>query len=422
MNLVRTLPRIDRTRFEFVVCAYLEHGELATALRQAGIEVIGPLVHPSQRRALRVASAMQGPTLGGTLLKRFPAALKLISTFSWKLARRILKLPFTVYVYLRIVQQLARYLSASNIDIIHTLIPDAYLVGSLANILVCRRPLIMSRVAMNAYQSSNLFLRTLERHALHRFVHCAIGNSNAILRQLRGEGIPDAKLHLIRNGIDVAAFEKEMVSREQARRYLGISSGSVTFSSVANLYGYKGHRDLLNALSLMRHHFSQDWTLLLVGRDIEDNLVQLRRLSQQLGLSQHIFFLGQRMDVPIVLSAADVHVSASHEEGLPNNIIEAMCASLPVVATNVGGVPELVIHGSTGLLVPARKPGNMADALHILATDPRMRKRLGAAGRTRVESLASIDRRIAALESIYLELARKSDARIITGRNHARGR
>jgi glycosyltransferase involved in cell wall biosynthesis len=420
MNLVRALPRIDRTQFEFVVCAYSKHGELATALTQAGIEVIGPILHQSHRqRALSLAR--EGTILEGAHLKGLPAALKLISISSQKLARRILKLAFTIYIYLRIVQKLARYIRASNIDIIHTLLPDAYLIGSLANILVRRRPLVMSRLSMNAYQNLKPFRGILERHVLHRFVHRAIGNSNAILTQLRTEGLPASKLHLIRNGIDVAAFEREMVSREQARHYLGLSSGSLIFSSVANLHGYKGHRDLLNALSLMSNQFSEEWTLLVVGRDIDGNLAELRRLSQQLGLSQHIFFLGQRMDVPIVLSAADVHVSASHEEGSPNNVIEAMCASLPVVATDVGGVPELVIHGGTGLLVPARKPGKMADALRVLATDRSMRRWMGAAGRARVESLASMDRRIAAFESIYLELARKADARTTTGRNHPRG-
>ena len=76
-----------------------------------------------------------------------------------------------------------------------------------------------------------------------------------------------------------------------------------------------------------------------------------RPAASRLGLSPHVRFLGQRSDIPAILSAADIHVSASHHEGFPNNILEAMCAGLPVVATNVGGVPEQVVDGVTGMLV-----------------------------------------------------------------------
>src|SRR5262249_47787203 len=150
------------------------------------------------------------------------------------------------------------------------------------------------------------------------------------------------KLKLIYNGIDASAIEALMLPAGEARRRLAISPGALVFTSVANLFTYKGHEDLLHALGHLRDRLSQDWVLLVVGRDVEGNLAKLRRLSEQLGLRRHVFFLGQRLDVPAVLSAANVHISASHQEGFPNNILEAMCAALPVVATNVGGVAELI--------------------------------------------------------------------------------
>jgi glycosyltransferase involved in cell wall biosynthesis len=267
----------------------------------------------------------------------------------------------------------------------------------------------MSRVSLNYYHNSIPFYRVLERHILHRVVDCAIGNASVILKQLRAEGIPDSKLLLVHNGIDIAAFDKEMVTREQARLELNISPNSLVISSVANLFAYKGHQDLFKAMGHLRDCLPQDWSLLVVGRDVDDNLGKLSRLSGELGLTKHIRFLHQRLDVPMILSAADIHVSASHTEGFPNNVVEAMCARLPVVATDVGGVPELVVHQRTGLLVPAKAPGLMADAIHVLASDVGKRTAMGVAGRTRVELLCSIDNHVNALQTLYARFATQRD-------------
>ncbi len=214
---------------------------------------------------------------------------------------------------------------------------------------------------------------------------------------------------LVHNGVDVAAFEKEMVAKEQARFELNISPNSLVISSVANLFAYKGHQDLFEAMGHLRNCVPPDWALLVVGRDVDDNLAGLCRLSRDLGLTQHIRFLHQRLDVPVILSAADIHVSASHTEGFPNNIIEAMCARLPVVATEVGGVPELVVHQRTGLLVPAKNPRLMGNAISFLASNLDRRTAMGLAGRVRVESLCLIDNNVNALQSLYARFATRGD-------------
>src|SRR4029077_16178482 len=137
-----------------------------------------------------------------------------------------------------------------------------------------------------------------------------------------------------------------------------------------NLHPYKGHKDLLRALAAVSPMWRSDWLCLLVGKDVHDCQPEFKRLAVEYGLSRSVEFLGPRADVPIILSASDIHISASHEEGLPNNIIEAMCAHLPVVATAVGGVPEMVVEGQTGSLLPPRDAGRMADALVALAQAP----------------------------------------------------
>ena len=123
-------------------------------------------------------------------------------------------------------------------------------------------------------------------------------------------------------------------------------------------------------------------------------------------MADNVRFLGQRLDVPMILSAADIHVSASHTEGLPNNILEAMCARLPVIATDVGGVCELVLNGTTGILVPPRNTQALSEAIVALASDPERRKALGSSGRQRVEAEFTIERCVGHFEEIYDNLAR----------------
>jgi peptidoglycan/xylan/chitin deacetylase (PgdA/CDA1 family) len=179
----------------------------------------------------------------------------------------------------------------------------------------------------------------------------------------------------------------------------------LVFSSVANLYPYKGHADLLRAFHKIAARLPRDWTLLAAGRDIDRNRANLTELRNRLGLASHVRFLGERQDVPIILSAADIHVSASHVEGLPNNIVEAMCARLPVVAAAVGGVPELIVDGATGLLVPAGDIDALGNALLALADDSESRARMGAAGYERVTAGFSIRRSVERLEQLYNDVS-----------------
>jgi glycosyltransferase involved in cell wall biosynthesis len=209
---------------------------------------------------------------------------------------------------------------------------------------------------------------------------------------------------VIYNGIDLAAYSELLIDRNTARAQFGIGQDDLVFSSVANLYAYKGHADLLQALHKVSAKLPYAWILLVAGRDVDGNLVRLIELRDQLGLKFHVRFLGERPDVPAVLSASDIHVSASHTEGLPNNILEAMSCGLPVVATAVGGVPELVVDGVTGLLPPARDANALGTALLALANNIECRDRMGRAGHERVATCFSIERSVAAYEQIYQDV------------------
>jgi glycosyltransferase involved in cell wall biosynthesis len=223
--------------------------------------------------------------------------------------------------YLLIGLGLVPFIRARRIALIHTVLPNSYIVGSIANFWFGGRSLIMSRVGLNSYQQKHPLRRFVERRLCHRKISAAVGNCAAILEELRDEGIPESKLRLVRNGIDIADFSWQMVERDGARDGLGLPGTAIVISAVANLHLYKGHADLLRALHSVRRDLP-DWILLAVGRDIDGNQARLEALAEELGIRHHVRFLGQRTDVPTILSAADIHVSCSHTEGLPNNILK----------------------------------------------------------------------------------------------------
>jgi glycosyltransferase involved in cell wall biosynthesis len=486
MDLLRTVPRIDRARFRVTVCTFLERGKLSHLMQGQGIEVIGPFsslynfrlrlrriakqllsvswwplkakLSALRRLVRRISSRLWAPLAAKLnswrqrmrpIVRRMrrilepifsplwvPVAAKLsaVRQFVRRVAQHIssllnwlrraittgLRLPRTV-VYLleivRIARPIALYIRSSGVDVVHTILPNSYLVGACATALAGGRALLMSRLSLNLYQQEYKLVGFIERRILHRTVDAVIGNSNAVLRDLRSEGVNRSKLHLVYNGIDVRGFTNEMVDKATARRLLGISNGAIVFTVVANLHPYKGHRDLLHALAALSRTLESNWLCLFVGQDVHDRLPRLERLCLEYRLSRNVQFLGLRADVPTVLSASDIHISASHQEGLPNNIIEAMCARLPVVATAVGGVPELVVHGQTGYLLPPQDVDRMTAALVALARAPIRRKAFGEAGYARVTSHFNIDTNVTAFESIYADLGSTYDPRLVRSRS-----
>jgi glycosyltransferase involved in cell wall biosynthesis len=391
MDLVRNLPRLDPTRFKVVVCQLLAWGPLAQRLIDAGIEVVGPNSDEQPNNSALKQALCGFARSGRHLLEIIPKSARP------RLASIALR-------YLRFTRTTAHYIDKFDIDVVHAMSPAAYIAGALATSFSRRRPLVMSRGSMNFYQRNTRFFGAAER-LLHRRVNLVIGNSEVILQELRAEGVPDRKLVLVYNGIDVAAFSGAMTDRQEARLRLGILRYDLVLTSVAALFPYKGHIDLLNALHYARGQLPTNWVMLVAGRDIEGSLDRLCRFAEDLGLSQHVRFLGEREDVALILSAADIHVSASHTEGFPNNILEAMCAGLPVIATAVGGVPEQVIDGGTGLLVSPADPKALAAALIALSRDSARRMAMGCAARERVVCCYPIERSVASLELIYSRLA-----------------
>ena len=187
-------------------------------------------------------------------------------------------------------------------------------------------------------------------------------------------------------------------------------AGETMIGIVGRLTPRKGHRLLLEALArISRERPGLSWRLVIVGEGEDEEA--LRRLAGELGLARRITWLGQRPDAPGLMAALDVFVLPSTVEAMPLTILEAMAAGVPVVATSIFGVPEIVFEGESGLLVPPGDALALARALTVLLENPELRRRFGEAGRRLHRSRFTVDRMAEETARVY-----RDDAPARTGR------
>jgi glycosyltransferase involved in cell wall biosynthesis len=217
----------------------------------------------------------------------------------------------------------------------------------------------------------------------------------------RAAGVKAERIQTCRHGVDTAVFRPDPAARERLRATLGLEPGALVFAVVALLRPGKGHADLLHALARVRLR-APAVRVLAAGDGVERP--RLEALAAGLGVADLVRFLGARSDVPALLAASDAYVHPSLAEALPTSVLEAMAVGLPVVATDVGGVPEIVAHERTGLLVPAGRPDRLADAM-LRLTDPALRVAMGAAGRAWAQAHGSSTLWLDRVHALYRRVA-----------------
>ena len=230
--------------------------------------------------------------------------------------------------------------------------------------------------------------------------HRIVANAEAAATRLRREGVRADCISVIPNGLDLSRFAVRMLP-ERLRR----------ICVVANLRPEKGHDTLIEAAPAVLARFP-DAHFELVGDGSERAALEQRVRSR--GLEHAFTFAGHVENVAGRLADADVFAFPSDSEAFPNAVLEAMAAGLPVVASAVGGITEVVQHGHSGLLIPPRHPEALADTLCGLLTVPHEARRLAANGRALVERRYSFDRMVASAEEMYgYELAQRAPERAV---------
>lgn len=233
------------------------------------------------------------------------------------------------------------------------------------------------------------------------FADAAFGCSEAVLRFYRQRmWYPTSKCYLVYNGVAANRFEK-LPSKEEARRDLGLPQDWIIVTTVARLVPQKGHIFLLEAAKEIVGKF-EDVRFLLVG---DGGLrAELEQRASALGLAERVIFLGQRTDIPKILAASDIFVLPSLWEGLGLALVEAGLAGLPVVATRVDGIVEVVEDGRSGFLVPPGDSHALAEALRILCSDASLRERMGREGKAIALQRFTMERIASQVAGLYREL------------------
>jgi glycosyltransferase involved in cell wall biosynthesis len=214
-------------------------------------------------------------------------------------------------------------------------------------------------------------------------------------------GYPDPPL--IPNGIPTDEYAPDPNRRRRWRQRHGLEPEAIVLTHVGRFAPPKNHALLIEAFAQVRAH-TPLYLLLVGGGELED---AVRQQVAGLGLQERVRFLGVRADVPAILNASDLFVLSSRWEGNPLSVMEAMAAGLPVVSTAVGGVPELVREGETGLLVPSGDAAALARALQALVDDPARREAMGAAARQHAITHFDIRHTVRQYEALYERLLQK---------------
>ncbi len=235
------------------------------------------------------------------------------------------------------------------------------------------------------------------------FADHILANSNAVRDWLLSAGYRKDKIGVIRNGIIIPA-RTPAVPRGHFRQEFGLPENARLVVVVSRLNPLKGIEYFLDAAALLPAGF-EDVYFAIVGGSIDATYTAaLEVQAARLGLGHRVLFTGFRLDIASILADSAISVLPSLSEGLSNVLLESMAAGIPVVATNVGGNPEVVEHGVGGLLVPPRNPAALAAAMRTLLSDPDLAARYGAAGRQRVEALFSLTRMVQDTQRLYVEL------------------
>jgi glycosyltransferase involved in cell wall biosynthesis len=348
---------VDRSRWEPVVACLHREGEHLADLEAAGV---APLLFDVGRKMLRPNTA-------------------------WQISR------------------LARRIRADGIALVHA--QDIYtdVLGTLAARLA-GVPSVVTRVDLGHHVTG--YRRPLLRLASRRADRVLV-NALCIRDLVLREGVEPDRVVVVRNGVDLEVLDRQAAQAPQAPA----PDGAIV--CIANMHHpVKGQTDLLLAMrEVLRER--PEARLAFVGDGVRRPL--LERFARELGIAGRCHFLGFRLDAPAIVARAALSVSASYAEGISNAILEGMATRRPVVATAVGGTPEIVRDGVNGFLVPPGAPAALAARILELLGDPALRREMGERGRRIVEREFGVDQMRRAYDALYHELTGGGVPRVMYG-------
>lgn len=298
---------------------------------------------------------------------------------------------------LKVARALRRCVNELGIQVVHAhnFVPNYYSAVALWGL---RRALLVGTCHDMGQRLANRRLCTVWRWSLRHTRGLAMVGQQVFDRYVGSGLVPASKAAVVLNAIPLERFPLHGAQRLQARAALGLPADAPVIGCVGRLVALKNHRIVLEVLPAMLRQWP-DLRFALIGSGALEPA--LRAQAESLGVSGQVVFAGARADVAQLLPALDVFLLPSLTEGLSIALLEAAAAALPIVATAVGGNPEIVRHGETGLLVPPADGVALREAVSELLADPQARQALGRRAREWVERNASIDALCGAYDAFY---------------------
>jgi glycosyltransferase involved in cell wall biosynthesis len=365
--LLELLRRIDRERFDPVVMSTVKTGELLSDIESLDIEV-----------------------------HEFGTGRALLS-------------PATIRGLLRA----ARFLRRERVAVLNCMLGLTTLVGPFVG-RVAGVPVVLNNQRNLSYWIHGRFREGVYGFVNRRLVDAVLVNSAAAAAELvKRFRVPPEKVVSVGTGIDLRRIAEARAGDELASE-LGLA-GRTVVGTVAKLSPVKGHQHFIAAAAEIAKA-RPDVVFLIVGDGIRKK--ELEDMATELGIADRVTFAGVRDDVPSLLELMDVFVLGSLSEGSPNAVLEAMAAGLPVVATDVGGLPEMVIDGESGILVPPGDSDALAEAIGELLDDPSRAETMGRAGLALAMDRHDIEKVVREVEGVMDRLLDASRDRV----SGARGR
>jgi len=354
--LYHTVIGLDCNKYQISVCSLKEKGEVAKELEKHGVDIY--CLHMANREGW----------------------------IGWLASAGAL---FRLLLYLKRLRP----------AIIHSFLFRANILSRIAGYLIGVPIVISSIRVMGGEKGYFHFSERMTSFMVDRYIAVSESVERYIIQKSK---IPERKISVIYNGVEVKNHTNLKV--QNAKLLFNIEAKDNIVVTVGRLHRQKGYSYLLHAISKVKEKFPRI-KLMFIGKGGEKN--SLKNLAESLDLTDQVVFAGLRSDVENVLSTAELFVLPSLWEGMPNALLEAMAAGKAVVATRVGGIPELVIHEKTGILVPPEDFDALADAIIDLLQDKVRAKKMGEAGRVRVEEHFNISETLKKTENLYQELLKE---------------
>ncbi len=293
--------------------------------------------------------------------------------------------------------RLSRIIRELHPEVVHAHDPHGVAVAATALSIASPspRPALVAARRVDFHLKGNSFSRWKYRQ-VDRFV-CA---SNAIRAMLLEDGIPADRVVTVHEGVDIDRVLA--VEPLNVREEYWFPPHSLVVGNIAALVPHKGHKFLLDAAAIVVRELPETRFLILGEGELRTSLEQQ---IKHLHLSQHVVLAGFRADVLAVLKGLDLFVMSSVTEGLGTSLLDAMAAARPIVATQTGGIPEVVVHGETGLLAPPRDGRALAEAILQMLKDGAGRERAARAGFARVQERFSVGRMVDQTLAVYAAVA-----------------